>query len=75
MGHFKEPFSLQNMTSSKYVLFTERGLPHVFAEGRNPGFQLSRNGENWSAAVGLYGEGINDGDEPEAFQLRTQFEF
>ena len=67
MGHFKEPFSLQNMTSSKYVLFTERGLPHVFAEGRNPGLQLSRNGENWSAAVGLYGEGregaSDDNDE------------
>jgi len=67
MGHFKEPFSLQNMTSSKYVLFTERGLPHVFAEGRNLGFQLSRNGENWSAAVGLYGEGregaLDDNDE------------
>ena len=58
MGHFKEAFSLQNMTSSKYVLFTERGLPHVFAEGRNPGLQLSGNGENWSAAVGLYGDGL-----------------
>ena len=46
------------MTSSKYVLFTERGLPHVFAEGRNPGLQLSGNGENWSAAVGLYGDGL-----------------
>ena len=58
MGHFKEAFSLQNMTSSKYVLFTERGLPHVFAEGRNPGLQLSGNGENWSAAVGLHGDGL-----------------
>ncbi len=56
-GHFKEPFSLQNMTSSKYVLFTERGLPHIFTEGRNLGVQVSSNGENWTAAAGLFGEG------------------
>jgi len=59
MGHFEEPFSLQNMTSSKYVLFTERGLPNVFEGGRNLGLQLSRNGENWTAAAGLFGNGRN----------------
>lgn len=77
MGHFKEPFSLQNMTSSKYVLFTERGLPHVFAEGRNPGLQLSRNGENWSAAIGLYGDG-RDGaadDNDEGFGASGRFTY
>jgi len=67
MGHFKEPFSLQNMTSSKYVLFTERALPHVFAEGRNLGLQVSSNGDNWTAAVSLNGKGrdgaLNDNDE------------
>lgn len=66
-GHFKEPFSLQNMTSSKYVLFTERGLPHIFAEGRNLGVQLSSGGENWTAAAGLFGDGrdgaSSDNDE------------
>ena len=57
IGHAKEPFSLQNMTSSKYVTFIERGLPHVFAEGRNIGFQTSRNGDNWMIAGGLFGDG------------------
>lgn len=56
VGHFREPFSLQNMTSSKYVLFMERALPQVFAEGHNPGLQLSHSGNNWSTAVGLYGD-------------------
>lgn len=61
IGHAKEPFSLQNMTSSKYVTFIERGLPHVFAEGRNIGIQTSRNGDNWMIAGGIFGDGRDGG--------------
>ena len=67
VGHTKEPFSLQNMTSSKYVLFTERALPIVFTRGRNLGLEVSHNDKNWSAAVGIFGRGVNgaelDNDE------------
>jgi phosphate-selective porin OprO/OprP len=67
VGHTKEPFSLQNMTSSKYVLFTERALPIVFTRGRNLGLEVIHNDKNWSAAVGLFGRGVNgaelDNDE------------
>lgn len=62
IGHTKEPFSLQNMTSSKYVLFTERALPIVFSIGRNLGLQVSHNDKNWSAAIGFYGKGVNGAD-------------
>jgi len=61
IGHAKEPFSLQNMTSSKYITFTERGLPDVFAEGRNIGIQTSRNGDNWMIAGGVFGDGPDGG--------------
>jgi len=61
IGHAKEPFSLQNMTSSKYTTFIERGLPHVFAEGRNIGIQTVRNGENWMIAGGIFGDGRDGG--------------
>ena len=57
IGHAKEPFSLQNTTSSKYTTFIERGLPHVFAEGRNIGIQTKRNGDNWMIAGGIFGDG------------------
>ncbi len=37
LGHFKEPFGLERLTSDEYVTFLERGLPNVFAPGRNLG--------------------------------------
>lgn len=70
-GHFKQPFSLQNMTSSKYITFTERGLPHLFTPGRAIGVAAGRSGNNWSINAGLFGEGIDgdSGDEDEGFAL------
>ena len=74
IGHTKESFSLQNMTSSKYVLFTERALPIVFSRGRNLGLQVSHNDKNWSAAVGVYGRGVNGAqlDNDEGFGVSSR---
>ena len=47
------------MTSSKYITFTERGLPHLFTPGRAIGVAAGRNGSNWSFNAGLFGEGID----------------
>ncbi|MBI4563317.1 MAG: porin [Planctomycetes bacterium] len=37
IGQFKEPFSLEELTSSNYITFLERSLPNVFAPTRNTG--------------------------------------
>jgi phosphate-selective porin OprO and OprP len=71
VGHFKQHFSLQNMTSSKYVTFMERSLPHVFTPGRAIGLGAGRSGSNWSVNAGLFGEGIDgaDGEEDEGYAI------
>ncbi len=60
IGHFKEPFSLEELTSSKYITFMERALPGVFAPSRNSGVMIHRaflgekNRERMTAALGFF---------------------
>lgn len=68
-GHFKEPFSLEELTSSKYITFLERALPNAFAPSRNAGFMLHSSAfedrMTWAAGVFRdtddYGEDVDDG--------------
>jgi phosphate-selective porin OprO/OprP len=43
VGHFKEPFGLDNMTSSKVITFMERSLPTALTPGRNSGLAMNRS--------------------------------
>ncbi len=57
VGHFKEPFSLEELTSSKYIAFLERSLPNVFAPSRNVGLMFHDHvGERFSWAAGVFRE-------------------
>jgi len=69
VGHFKEPFSLEELTSSKYITFMERALPNAFAPSRNAGVMLQNhildNRATYALGVfrdvGGFGEGEGDG--------------
>jgi phosphate-selective porin OprO/OprP len=64
VGHFKEPFSLEELTSSRYVTFMERSLPTgAFSPSRNVGVQLSSAelGDRMTWAVGMFRDTDNRG--------------
>lgn len=65
IGHFKQPFSLEEMTSSKYITFMERGLPNVLATSRRVGIGLTRDTGLQHFAASVYGDEAGDTAEDE----------
>ena len=66
VGHFKEPFSLEELTSSKYITFMERALPvEAFAPSRNTGVQVSNAilDERMTWAVGIFRNTADEGED------------
>lgn len=67
-GQFKEPFGLEHLTSSLHTTFVERGLTNAFTPDRRIGIGISDNGNQWTYALGVFGETAegdvdNEGDE------------
>ncbi len=60
LGNFKEPFSLEEQTSSKHITFLERSLPvAAFSPGRAVGMAFHRGRKAGSTTVGVFGEPIS----------------
>jgi len=64
VGHFKEPFSLEELTSDLFITFVERSLHSVFVPARNTGIQLNGVGleERLTWAFGFFREANGVGD-------------
>ncbi|OAD23581.1 Phosphate-selective porin O/P [Candidatus Thiomargarita nelsonii] len=57
IGNAKEPFGLEMLNSSKYILAIERAMASaVFAPSRSYGFTLSTKGKKGTFATGIYNE-------------------
>jgi phosphate-selective porin OprO/OprP len=78
IGQFREPFSLEELTSSNNNTFMERALPNEFARGYNTGIAISTHGADWSAAGGVFGDRVvknvfGAGDEDLALTGRVTY--
>lgn len=65
VGHFREPFSLEEITSSNYITFMERSLPTAaFAPGRNTGIAIGNNAfsKRFRWDLGFFYDVNDDGD-------------
>ncbi len=62
LGHFKAPFSLEELGSSKYITFLERSLPNVFAPMREVGVAAYNHTEDESVtwAYGAFFDSISE---------------
>ncbi len=80
VGHFKEPFGLEELTSSKYITFMERGLSDMFAPGRSTGIMIYNHAfrERMTWSVGVFKNrtdsyGYDEGDGDYAYTGRITF--
>lgn len=75
-GQFKEPFSLETLTSDKYTTFIERASLAAFAPDRNIGVAALIDGLNWSLTGGFFrnntGSTATD-DQQYSFTARTHY--
>jgi phosphate-selective porin OprO/OprP len=54
-GHFKEPMSINELTSSKYLAFNERASPvEMFAPSRNAGIGWGNSNDAFTYGLGVF---------------------
>jgi len=63
LGNHKSQYSVEEVTSSRFITFMERGLPNAFAPDRRLGLSVATWGRNWRAFAGIFGEEAGSVDE------------
>lgn len=67
-GHFREGFSMETTTTSRYVTFIERSLPSKFSPSRHLGFQVNYIQTKYLLTGGIHFNTIGDPEETEFSQ-------
>lgn len=76
VGHFKEPFSIEELESSNYMPFIDRTVVHSqFVPSRNVGTALQMGGSNYSATAGVFGKGPGFVGQDSKYSVAGRFTF
>lgn len=62
VGNYKEPFSLETITSSKYITFMERSYIDNFSPDRHIGASVTHWEKYWHTSVGVFGQAAGTPD-------------
>ena len=62
-GHYKEPFSMETNTTSRYITFMERSLVSGMTPSRHLGFAGSYVGGRWMTVGGVFFNTVGDMEE------------
>jgi len=71
-GHFRESFSMETTTTSRYVTFIERSLPSKFSPSRHLGFQANYMKDKYLLSGGIHFNTIGDPEETEFSQAANK---
>ena len=63
IGNHKVPGSMEDLTTSRWTTFMERGLPNEFTIGRRLGVSYNKWGERYMVMGGFYGQEPGTGEE------------
>jgi phosphate-selective porin OprO/OprP len=75
IGQTKEPFGLEELTSSKNITLIERSIAtNVFAPGHHPGLGLSLHRKPFIWAIGVY-EAADHENKRDSYALTSRFVF
>jgi phosphate-selective porin OprO/OprP len=75
-GNYKEPFSLETLTSSKYITFLERSYADNLSPDRAIALGYARWGSWWQTAFGVFGQtagSVDASGRDEGYALTGRF--
>lgn len=76
LGHMREPFSLNLLSSRVNDLFVDRPAAVKMSPARNIGIRYDHIKENYYASIGAFGDGVDDQqDADETFSYGARFVF
>jgi phosphate-selective porin OprO/OprP len=71
-GNFKEGFSMETVTTSRYVTFIERSLVSKFAPSRHIGLQVRKYDKYWLVYAGVHFNDLGSFEEAGISQARNK---